>query len=136
MKINLEKKELLKEINKIIESNILVIVEGKKDKNALNNLGINNIKTLDRALFKIIESVNENEIILLTDLDKEGRKLFNKLNYYLQRRGINVNKKLRGLLFNTALSHIEGLDSYLSNERNSSYIESDIEKINIHESKR
>ncbi len=108
---NLEIKE---EISKIIENKYLVIVEGKKDKESLNNLGIENIVCIkNRPLFAVIESLNEEEIVILTDLDSEGRKLFSKLRYFLQRRGIKLHNNLRNVLFRSRLRNIEGLDSYL-----------------------
>ena len=109
-KINLE-------ISKIIDNNFLIIVEGKKDIASLNNLGIKNIISLEnKPLFKIIESINEKEVIILTDLDKEGKKLFNKLRYNLQKNRIKINIKLRNLLFKNKLSHIEGPDTYLKQQ--------------------
>ncbi len=105
--------ELLKEIENIRYKNLLVIVEGKKDKIAMNKFGIKNVKTINRALFEVVEEINNKEVVLLTDLDREGKKLFHVLNSVLQRRRIKVNNKLRNILFRSSLSNIEGLDSYL-----------------------
>ena len=109
--------EILKEIETIKNKNYLIIVEGMKDKKALNDLGLKNIIFLkNRPLFEIIENINEKEIIILTDLDLEGKKLFNKLRYNLQRRGIKLNNNIRNLLFKTKLRHIEGLNTYLKTQ--------------------
>lgn len=107
------KKDIEEEISKIKKNNYLVIVEGKKDKKALNGLGIINVIFLEnRPLFEVVESVNEDAVIL-TDLDVEGKKLFNKLRHELQRKGIRLHNKIRIILFKTGLRHIEGLNTYL-----------------------
>jgi len=106
-------------IDKIITSDILVIVEGKKDKIALEKLGINNIIELNKKpIFQIVEEISNSneECIILTDLDKEGKQLYSKLNSDLQRHGIKVNNKLREFLFkNTKLRQIEGIGTYFEN---------------------
>jgi len=105
--------KIREEISKLIEDNLLVIVEGKKDKISLNKLGITNIITLNKPIYETVELINDNKIVILTDLDSEGRKLYNVLRHELQRKGVKINNKLRLLLFKTRLSHIEGLHSYL-----------------------
>ncbi|MBI2148413.1 toprim domain-containing protein [Candidatus Woesearchaeota archaeon] len=103
-----------KEIFKIINNNYLVIVEGKKDKKALNELGIKNVIFLEnKPLFEIIEMIYKKDVVILTDLDTEGKKLFNKFRHQLQRNGIKIHYKIRELLFKTKLRHIEGLNKYL-----------------------
>lgn len=117
--INNKIEELYKLIEKIKDSNILVIVEGKKDKAALNKLGIINIVELSKKpLFQIAEEIagSNEECIILTDLDKEGKQLYSKLHYDLQKNGVKINNKLREFLFkNTRLRQIEGIVTYLDN---------------------
>jgi len=106
-------------IDKLKQSNKLIIVEGKKDKNALEKVGIKNIFVLNGPLYKNIEKVsdNEKEVIILTDLDKEGRKLFSRLNSGLQERGITVDNRFREFLFKeTKLRQIEGLTRYIHSQ--------------------
>ena len=104
-------------IDKIKDSNILVIVEGKKDRNALNKIGIQNIIELNKKpLFQIIEEISDSndECIILTDLDKKGKELYGRLNSDLQRRGVKINNKLREFLFkNTKIRQIEGIKADL-----------------------
>ena len=114
MKINLDK--INKYISEIKDNNYLVIVEGKKDRLALNQLGIRHIITLEnKPLFEIIESINEKTIVILTDLDSEGNKIFNKLRHNLQRNGIKLNNNLRKELSKTSLKQIEGLNKFIKN---------------------
>ncbi|MBI2654603.1 toprim domain-containing protein [Candidatus Woesearchaeota archaeon] len=109
--------DLNKFIEKIKNSNILVIVEGKKDKAALQKLGINNIIELNKKpLFQIVEEISNfnKECIILTDLDREGKQLYSKLNSNLQKNGVKINNRFREFLFrHTKLRQIEGMDSYL-----------------------
>ena len=85
-------------IEKIKNSNILIIVEGKKDKIALQKLGLNNIIELSKKpLFQIVEEVSSSndECLILTDLDKKGKQLYSTLNTNLQKHGIKINNKFR-----------------------------------------
>ncbi len=104
-------------IERIKNSNTLVIVEGKKDKAALQKLGINNIMELNKKpLFAIVEEIADSneECIILTDLDKEGKQIYAKLNSNLQKNGVKINNKFREFLFkHTKLRQIEGIKTYL-----------------------
>ena len=106
--------ELFPLIQHIIDNNLLVIVEGKKDQKALQELGVEKVMTLDTH-HKLVEKVTEKEVVLVVDLDKEGKKLYGKLKDMFSRRGVKVNDKLRHYLFkNTTLRQIEGLTRYVS----------------------
>ena len=109
--------ELNNLIEKIKNSNTLIIVEGKKDKIALQKLGLTNIMELNKKpLFQIVEEVSASneECIILTDLDKKGKEIYGKLNSNLQKHGVKVNNKFREFLFkHTKLRQIEGIDTYL-----------------------
>ena len=117
MNKNLE--EFSNHLEKIRNSNVLVIVEGKKDKAALEKLGISNVIELNKKpLFQIVEEIASynDECIILTDLDKKGKEIYGKLNSNLQKHGVKVNNKFREFLFkHTKLRQIEGIDSYIIN---------------------
>jgi len=106
------------EIKILRSSNKLIIVEGKRDVASLKRLGLKNVRSLSGPLFETIESIDEKEVVLLTDLDAEGKKLYGSLKRQLDRRGVRVDNNLRELLFRTKLSHIEGLSHYLSKNGN------------------
>jgi len=94
----------------------LILVEGKKDKAALEKLGIRNIMTLQKPLYAVVEEIaeKEKEVIILTDLDPKGRELFGKLSKDLQKHGVKINNKYREFLFKeTTLREIEGLTKYI-----------------------
>ena len=120
MKSKGEIREAIDEFLKLIEEyqDALVIVEGKEDKSALIKLGFTNIITLSTPLYKVVESVKTKKVIVLTDLDSEGKKLYSKLKHELGQRGVYIDDKLRNLLFKTDLRQLEGLFTYLSKFNN------------------
>ncbi|MBI4141080.1 toprim domain-containing protein [Candidatus Woesearchaeota archaeon] len=104
--------EFYRQIDKLREQNLLIIVEGAKDKSALNAFGIANVRTLNKSLFAVVEEIAQktNECAILTDLDGEGKRLYAKLSQDLQRHGVKINNKFRNFLFReTQLRQIEGL---------------------------
>ncbi len=109
----------MKRLNLVNKSMLPILVEGKKDTRCLKDLGLENriISLQRRPLYEVVESIvqlNIKEIILLTDLDKEGKKLFGTLNSNLTRHGVKVNTKFRNYLWRyTKLRQIEGLKHYL-----------------------
>jgi len=106
------------EIKILKASNKLIIVEGKKDVASLKELGLKNIRQLSGPLFETIESIEDKEVVLLTDLDAEGKKLYSNLKRQLDRRGVRIDNNLRNLLFKMKLSHIEGLSHYIKKNGN------------------
>src|SRR3989344_8807038 len=95
-----------------------IIVEGPKDKAALEHFGIAVAAMLsEQPLFAIAERIaaKHNDIVLLTDLDAEGKKLYGKLVSMLQQLGVRIDHQYREfLLRETDLAHIEGLVAYVN----------------------
>jgi len=104
-------------LNKLKKSNKIIIVEGKKDKEALEKLGIKNIIELSKKpLFQVIEDIADNgkECVILTDLDKKGKELYGKINSGLQKFGVKIDNSFRAFLYkNTQLRQIEGITTYM-----------------------
>jgi len=95
--------------------NKLIIVEGKKDKIALEKLGLTNIIILNKPLYKIVEEVKCKECVILTDLDKKGKQIYGYLNSNLQRFGVRIDNNFRNFLFKkTKLRQIEGIYNYIN----------------------
>ncbi len=96
----------------------LIIVEGEKDKLALHKLGVDNVLALSRKpLYKFVEEVSltQKEVIILTDFDSEGRKIYHRFKHNLQKHGVKVDNKFREALFKeTHISQIEGIFKYFS----------------------
>ncbi|MFH1399111.1 MAG: hypothetical protein ABIG95_03290 [Candidatus Woesearchaeota archaeon] len=92
-----------------------IVVEGIKDQQALRELGIDSL-SLKGPLFELVENVatQGTKVLILTDLDKEGRKLYGKLKKDFVRHGVVIDSFFREWLFkNTKLRQIEGLVTYL-----------------------
>ena len=109
---------LQEQIEKLRGFQGVIIVEGIRDKAALQELGISNILYLKGPLYKVIDSVvaQADQCIILTDLDQEGKKLYASIKKALEQNHIKVNDTFRNFLFkNTTLRQIEGLLSYLKN---------------------
>ena len=90
----------------------IVIVEGKKDKRALYSIGLRNIIAINgNTLSKIADDVSErrrgHSVVILTDFDREGRKLEAKLSVLLQRLKIHPNTRLRKMLMSFGKNKIE-----------------------------
>ncbi|HLC20128.1 MAG TPA: toprim domain-containing protein [Candidatus Nanoarchaeia archaeon] len=109
--------QLAEYVQDIIERDIPVVVEGKKDARALRSFGVKNIVEMDTC-FKVVDRLeNEKEVSILVDLDREGKKMYAKLNDAFSRRGVKVNNKLRHFLFReTKIRQIEGLGSLMTDE--------------------
>ena len=88
----------------------LVIVEGKKDRKALENLGVKKIITFANSPYISLEDIKEKEVIILTDLDNHGKKLYSILRHNLQKRRIKIDRKFRKFLFKEKIVTIESIN--------------------------
>ena len=88
-----------------------VIVEGKKDARALKALGLANIIPLNNTpLAEFAQKIAESqihEVIILTDFDKEGRKLEKRLDLLLRSHKVRTNRRLRRILMGFGKGRIE-----------------------------
>lgn len=101
-----------------------IIVEGKKDAQALRNLSINGeiytVKTGGKSFLQAateIEGLGAREVILLLDFDRRGREGTLRLKTDLERAKIKVNVRFWRQLLELVgheIQCIEGLPSYLS----------------------
>lgn len=109
----LTRDELLEVVNDV--KALPTIVEGKRDTIALKKLGFTNIHEIDRALFVVVERVQDEPVVqVLTDYDRRGRDLYRKLTADLKKFNVVVDERLHNALRKTKVSHIEGLDSYIA----------------------
>ncbi len=112
-----EKVLLLEELEKLRCKDLPIIVEGKKDKICLNNLGFSKIFVLNGAIYAFSENFSKKhkKAIVLTDLDKEGKKLYSSLKENLEKNHVKIDNNFRNFLFkNTKIRQIEGIISYLN----------------------
>jgi len=77
-----------------------IIVEGKKDKKALNALGIENVLEISGAsVTTFVRKLDKNEkYIILTDYDSEGRKKYKEFCTVLQKLKFKLNLRFRRLI--------------------------------------
>ncbi len=92
-----------------------VLVEGNRDRLALEYFRVKNVVTISKPLYEIVEEISSEykKCILLLDLDKAGNKLYKRLKDDLQKYGVKIDSKFRSFLFKkTGLKEIEGLTSF------------------------
>ena len=107
-------------LNYEAENGSVVVVEGKRDVEALMRIGFSgNATTFNR--FKGIADFVDNQhliskkIILLLDMDRTGKYLTSKLVAQLQHQGSNVSlfyKKTLAKITNGKIRHVEELVTY------------------------
>ena len=95
----------------------LVIVEGRKDKEALKTLGLKRIIAINgKPLIKIVNKIHElniKETVILTDFDKQGRIIETKLRNLLHTYKIHTNAKLRSKMMRIGKNRIEDFKNFL-----------------------
>ena len=96
-------------IRELQQTQKLIIVEGKKDLKAFASFGITKAIEISGPFYKLIESIEDKDVIILTDLDSEGRKLYSKIKHHLQKRGVRIDNHFREFLFTTQITTIESL---------------------------
>lgn len=96
--------------------NVPVIVEGKKDLKALRKLGLKGkiikIKT-NNTIFHIIENLRGKyeEVIILTDWDTTGARLYHKIKRACKANGIDYNEWIRKRLIKYVWGEIKDIES-------------------------
>ena len=100
-----------------------VIVEGRKDEQALKSRGVTGkMVCAKKGLKTIIDVISEiedkcpKEVILMLDFDREGRELTEKLKNHMEKAGIKANIhywiKLSSLT-GREVKDVEGLATYM-----------------------
>jgi len=109
--------ELREELEHAKKRGFLVLVEGKNDKKAFEELGFENVFAIDKMPhYRVVEEAvkRAKDVMIMTDLDKEGKKLYRYFNHHLCQNGVRVHNQLREFMFkNTQLRQMEGLVNYL-----------------------
>jgi len=70
-----------------------------------------NMDDLYAEMVELLEG--QEEVLLLTDLDQHGKGLYKYFYNELTRRGVRVNNRLRLMLTQTPIRHIEGLAHFI-----------------------
>jgi 5S rRNA maturation endonuclease (ribonuclease M5) len=107
--------DLCTEIDSV--KDLAVLVEGPNDKRSLERLGFGKVLHLCGPLYKMVERLeDEEEILVLTDLDQHGKGLYKYFYREFTMRGVRVNNRLRLMLTQTPVKHIEGLARYIERQ--------------------
>lgn len=115
---------LIERLKDDVSAGALLIVEGERDVDSLRTIGIKNnivaVKSCGKTIQEIIDEISSlnKEIILLTDFDKRGRELAERLCKSLEGMKVKVNLKFwRELceLLGGDIKDIEGLTACLEN---------------------
>ena len=109
-----EFEEILEKLKKVSKEKIIV-VEGPKDKKALEMFGIKHIIVLRKPIYLVVEHIIKTgkECVILTDLDKKGKEIYGKLASSLMQFGVKIDNSFRNFLFKTKIRQIEGIAKYM-----------------------
>ena len=106
-------------LNEESSNGAVVVVEGKRDVNALASIGFKgNVVTLNnfRGITSLVDSLErESKVILMLDMDRKGKYLTRKILTLLQYRGKNVDmfyKKMLAAITKGKVRHTEDLTIY------------------------
>jgi 5S rRNA maturation endonuclease (ribonuclease M5) len=115
---------LIKELRESSKQGAIILVEGRKDKRALRELGVEGevIFASHFPLLKLIDHVANNgaEIVVLTDWDRKGDLLAERINRYLIALGHTPNLRIRvelSRLIKKDAREVENLPSYIARLR-------------------
>ena len=119
--------QVLDDLREVSALGTPILVEGKKDVEALQALGVEgNIITVKTGGKSFLDVVSELEkakvlkVLLLLDFDRRGKQGTNRLRQSLEHAGVKVNLEFWVALLKLAgkdVQCVEGLDAYLENLR-------------------
>jgi 5S rRNA maturation endonuclease (ribonuclease M5) len=108
-----DKQESLKEfLNSLGDSTI--IVEGRNDAEALVAYGVDSgqivLLNMGQSILDTVEALaGEKNVVILTDMDGEGKRLRRRLLGLFSQYGLEENPAPRELFARLRFSHVEGL---------------------------
>jgi len=114
--------ELQKELKNCVDTP--TIVEGKKDKRALQKLGFKKIFDISgKPLTSVVEKIfPEESVTILTDFDEDGRKKASSLIKIFQSKGVKINFLVRNRIKNLFKIHkIEEINSFVKKTMEDGY---------------
>jgi len=108
---------IVEELSSCVEQGMPILIEGKKDEEALRELGItgNIIKVSGSGLklFQIAEiaAKTSSKVIILTDFDKKGNILAKKLSEDIQSLGSHPDLNIRKNIIKITRRYIKDIES-------------------------
>ncbi len=94
-------REKYKKLQRLLEKmeRSVVLVEGKRDKNALEKLGCRRVITISGRVRDVCESLDgEHEAVIATDLDRRGNELARRAREELEGCSVRADSETRVLL--------------------------------------
>ena len=90
----------------------VVLVEGKRDREALQNYGVRNVYTLEGKRFTDLPDLVEGfeKVILLFDLDSHGERINKKVKSILSKQGYILIESFREELRSMGISYVEEIN--------------------------
>lgn len=89
---------ILDVVNELKDLEAVILVEGKRDREALSKLGIKRVMDISgKSVEDVVEDVSKNydEVLILTDFDEEGRIIEKILKREFEIRHVKVLTSLR-----------------------------------------
>jgi len=108
---------IVEELSQCVEQGVPILIEGKKDEEALKELGIDGkiikVSGSGLKLFEIAEMATESssKVIILTDFDKKGEILAKKLSEDIQSLGSHPDLSIRRKIMNSSRKYIKDIES-------------------------
>ena len=117
-------KEFVTELNRLGAEGCVVLVEGARDVRAMRDVGYRG-GIVSIAAAKVSESrlANSKTVVIMTDLDREGRRLAARYAKTLTHRGLAVSLDQRRRL----LAASRGVFRHIENLKRFSYLVADVE---------
>ena len=109
--------EELEELKFCVEEGVPILIEGKRDEEALRELGINGnfikVSGSGLKLYEIAEKAVESssKVVILTDFDKKGNELAKRLSKDIQSLGSHPNLKIRKKIMGMTRRYIKDIQS-------------------------
>ena len=108
---------IMEELQNCAKQGMPILIEGKKDEEALRELGINGnfikVSGSPLKLFEIAEIAvkSSSKIIILTDFDKKGNELAKRLSEDIQRLGSHADLENRRKIMGITRRYIKDIES-------------------------
>ncbi|GAB4313939.1 MAG: toprim domain-containing protein [Methanobacteriaceae archaeon] len=109
--------EELEELKFCVEEGVPILIEGRRDEEALRELGINGnfikVSGSGLKLYEIAEIAAEtsSKVVILTDFDKKGNELAKRLSKDIQSLGSHPNLKIRNKIMGMTRRYIKDIQS-------------------------
>ena len=108
---------VIEELKICVEQGIPVLIEGRKDENALKELGINGnflkVSGSGLKLFEIAEIATQSSsrVVILTDFDRKGNQLAKRLSEDIQSLGPHPDLSFRRTIMGITRRFIKDIES-------------------------